>query len=157
MNFCWTLIKTGQNRKRKILHTVLERRTFRFSSYKNRKSKLRLWWVGARERKKRASSVPFILSEGDFFYMGTLSIKIYILVDIKKHYFMHFLLVFKIVESPQCIFNTQIQLTFWEIHMLIYWQFVKLKLTIVSQTVNFSTSEVSARYSDLTEIKLTVE
>ena len=89
--------------------------------------------------------------------LGTLSIKIYILLDIKKHYFMHFLLVFKIVESPQCILNTQMQLTFWEIHMLIYWQFVKLKLTIVSQTVSFSTSEVSARYSDLTEIKLTVE
>ena len=37
-----------------IPHTVLERQTLCFSSYKSRKVKIKLWWVGARERKKRA-------------------------------------------------------------------------------------------------------
>ena len=37
-----------------IPHTVLERQTLCFSSYKNRKVKVKLRWVGARERKKRA-------------------------------------------------------------------------------------------------------
>ena len=32
--------------------SFLERRTLCFSSYKNRKLKVKLWWVGARERKK---------------------------------------------------------------------------------------------------------
>ena len=43
--------------------------TFRetcFSSYKNCKLKVKLWWVGARERKKRAFFVSFILSEENF-------------------------------------------------------------------------------------------
>ena len=34
------------------------------SSYKNHKLKVKLWWVGARKRKKRAFFVRFILSEG---------------------------------------------------------------------------------------------
>ena len=46
----------------------LERRTLCFSSDKNHKLKVKLWLVGARERKKRAFFVPFILSEGFFFY-----------------------------------------------------------------------------------------
>ena len=46
------MIKTKRNRKWEIPHTVLERRTLWFSSYKNRKLKVKLWWVGARERKK---------------------------------------------------------------------------------------------------------
>ena len=70
MFFCWkkikTFIKTKWNRKWKIPYAVLERRTLYFSSYKNRKLKVKLWWFGARERKKNAFFVPFILSEGDF-------------------------------------------------------------------------------------------
>ena len=46
--------KTKRNRKWKIPHTVLERQNLCFSSYKNRKLIVNLWWVGARERKKRA-------------------------------------------------------------------------------------------------------
>ena len=60
-------IKTKRNRKTKIPQTVLKRRTLCFNSYKNRKLKVKLWWVGARERKKRAFFVPFILLEGNFF------------------------------------------------------------------------------------------
>ena len=62
-----------QNLKWKILYTVFERQILCFSSYKNRKLKVKLWWVGARERKKRAFFVPFILSEGNFFNICVLS------------------------------------------------------------------------------------
>ena len=44
--------KNESYRKWKIPHTILERRTLRFSSYKNRKLKVKLWWVRAPERKK---------------------------------------------------------------------------------------------------------
>ena len=37
-----TLIKSKRNRKWKIPHTVLERQNLRFSSYKNRKLKVKL-------------------------------------------------------------------------------------------------------------------
>ena len=76
--FCWTkiltLIKTERNRKSKIPHIVLERRTLCFNSFKNHKLKIKLRWVGARERKKRAFFLPFILSEWIFltfvFYLN---------------------------------------------------------------------------------------
>ena len=41
-----------QNLKWKIPHTVFERWILCFSSYKNRKLKVKLWWVGAPKRKK---------------------------------------------------------------------------------------------------------
>ena len=40
--------------------TVLEWQTLCFSSYKNHKWKVKLWWVVAHERKKRAFFVPFV-------------------------------------------------------------------------------------------------
>ena len=65
--FCWTIIltfiKAKGNRKWKIANTVLERQTLCFSSYEKRKLKVKLWWVGARERKKRTFFVPFTLSD----------------------------------------------------------------------------------------------
>ena len=67
------MVKTKQNRKRKIPHTVLERRIYLyFSSYKSRKLKVKLWWAGARKRKKRAYFVPFNLSEGNMFNICVL-------------------------------------------------------------------------------------
>ena len=66
-----TLIKTKRNWKWKITHTVLERRTL--YSYKNRKLKVKLWWVGARVRKMREFVVPFTLFEGHFFNICVLS------------------------------------------------------------------------------------
>ena len=42
-------------------NTAAERWTLCFSSYKNCKLKLKLRWVGACERKKRAFFVPLIL------------------------------------------------------------------------------------------------
>ena len=44
-----------------------------FSSYKNCKLKVKLWWVGVRERKNRVFFVPFILSKGNFFKICVLS------------------------------------------------------------------------------------
>ena len=56
--FCWTklstLVKMKQNRKWKIPHTVLERRTLCFSSYSNHKLKMKMLLVGAHKRKKRS-------------------------------------------------------------------------------------------------------
>ena len=92
-------IKTKQNRKWKIPNTVLERLTL--CSYKNQKLKLR--WVGARE-KKRAFFVPFVVSKGDFFKICVLSQSwihfqnIYISKNTTSYTF-----VFKIMESLYCI------------------------------------------------------
>ena len=65
--------KNEMESKMEIPHTVLERRTLCFSSYKNSELKVKLWWVGACERKNRAFYVPLILSEGIFFYICALS------------------------------------------------------------------------------------
>ena len=94
-----------------ILRQILERRTLCFSSYKNRKLKLKvkLWWVGARERKKTAFFVPFILFDGHFLtFVFYLSLQCtentfqnrYFCIS-KKHYFM--VPAFKIVKSLRCI------------------------------------------------------
>ena len=51
-----------------------ERPTLCFSSYKYRKLKVKLWWVGSRERTKRVFLVPLILSERNFFNISVLFI-----------------------------------------------------------------------------------
>ena len=45
---------------------LLEIRALCFSSFKHRKLKAKLWWVGGRETKKYALFVTFILSKGNF-------------------------------------------------------------------------------------------
>ena len=74
----------------------------------------------ARKRKQRAFCVPFILSEGNSFIIYVLSQCIMYCMHfqniraIKKDYFIHFfLLVFKIVENFQCIFNFDHVLEQW--------------------------------------------
>ena len=62
-----------RNRKWKIRHIVFDGRILCFSWYKNRKLKVKVWWVGACERKKRAFFVPLILSEGNFLNICVLS------------------------------------------------------------------------------------
>ena len=85
-----------------------------FSSCKNRKLKVKRWWVGARERKKRASFVPFILPEGDFFNICVLSQCIKYLIYFQNlHTFTYqktllytlLVFVFKVVKSLQYIFK----------------------------------------------------
>ena len=61
------MIKTKRNWKRKIPQTAFKRVFLRTGNLK-----VKLWWGGAWERKKRAFSVSFILSEGNFFKICVL-------------------------------------------------------------------------------------
>ena len=84
-----------------------------FSSYKNCKLKVKLWWVGARERKKSTLFVMVILSEENFFKVCVLFECIVYWINSQNIYtfayqttLLHRVLlpVFKIVERFQCIF-----------------------------------------------------
>ena len=66
------LKKTKQNRKWKIPRRCFERWTLCVSSYKNRKLKVKLWWVGAHKRKKSALFVTFFCSKKIFFNICVL-------------------------------------------------------------------------------------
>ena len=59
--------KNDTHRKWKIPNTVLQRWTMCFSSYKNCELKAKLWWVGARERRKSGFFVRLNLYKGHFF------------------------------------------------------------------------------------------
>ena len=86
----------------KIPHTVLERWTLHFSSYKKHKLKAKLWWVGTLERKKRAFFVLFILSkEISFNICVVLQCRVYRILfqnihtfTCKKRYFIPFCCLF---------------------------------------------------------------
>ena len=93
------------------MHTLLERRTLRFSSYQNQELKVKLGWAGARKRKKTAFFVTFILSNGNLSnicvylnawirLLNKLSEYIYFYI-LQKVTLQTFLLVFKIVKSLQ--------------------------------------------------------
>ena len=60
----YKLTKIKWNWKSKIPNTVLERQSLCFSLYKNHKLKVKPWWDGACEMKKRA---VFVYYEGIFF------------------------------------------------------------------------------------------
>ena len=90
---------------------VLERQTLCFSSYKNRKLKVKLWRVG----KRGHFFVSLVLSEGIFLtfvfyfnvYCTEYTLRIYILFYLSKNITSYtFLLVLIIVESLQCILKT---------------------------------------------------
>ena len=57
-----TLVKMKRNRKCKIPHTVLERRTLCLSSYKNLILTVKLWQVGAREKREGIFCTTFLCS-----------------------------------------------------------------------------------------------
>ena len=63
---------------------VLEGWTLCFSSYKNCKLKVKLWWIAALERKNRTVVVPFTLCEGNFKICIEYTFRINILLHIKK-------------------------------------------------------------------------
>ena len=71
----------------------LKRQALCFSSYKNLKLKVKPWWVEARERKKRAIFVPFILFKGIFltfvFYLNVKCIEYTFII------YIHFLRAFQ--------------------------------------------------------------
>ena len=76
--------------------SIMENSTYSFretnmwlSSYKSRKLKVKLWWIGARERKQiYAFFLRFV------FFFNVLGIEYtfrkYIILKNKKYYFMHF-------------------------------------------------------------------
>ena len=80
------MIKTKRNQKWKIPHTLLETRNMCFSSYKNHELKVKLLWVGARERKNTAFFVSFILSEGNFSNIYVLSQRIVYWINFQNIY-----------------------------------------------------------------------
>ena len=95
-----TLIKTRRDRKREIPNTVLEKRTLCFSSYKNRR--LSSW-------KKRWHFIYRLFCPKEIFFLTfafflnvwyiEYTFRIYILLQIKKHYFILFLL-FYFIQNP---------------------------------------------------------
>ena len=68
-----TFNKNETESKMENLTQSFEGQTLCFSSFKNRKLKIKLWSVGAHERKKRAFFVLFILPKKDFFNICVLS------------------------------------------------------------------------------------
>ena len=70
------------------------------------KSKTMMSWRSWKKREDNFCIIYFVRRK--FFKICALSqqiFSIYTLLQIKKHYFLHFLLVSKIVESLQCILN----------------------------------------------------
>ena len=106
-----SLTNTRGNQKWKIPHTVLERWTMCFSLNKNCELKIKLWWVGARDRKKSAFFATFILLERHFFNIWFLSQCIVYWINFRNIYTFTcktlphtlLLLIFKNVKSLQCI------------------------------------------------------
>ena len=81
---------------------VLERWTLCFSSYKNRKLKVKLWWVGACKREKRAFFVPPIYSEGNFLNICVLSQYIVYWIHFRNtHTFTY---QKELLHTPFCLF-----------------------------------------------------
>ena len=83
-----------------------------FSLDKNCKLKVKLWWAETHKRKKRVFFVTFILTEGNFFNICVLSHCLVYWIYFKnintftyQKTLLHplLLLVFKFVESLQCI------------------------------------------------------
>ena len=99
-----------------IQHTVSGIWTMCFSSYKNCKLKVKLCWVGVRKRKRRAFFVTFVLSEGNSFNICVLTQSAVYWMNVWNIYTFTYqktllhtllLLVFKIIESLQCILKLQ--------------------------------------------------
>ena len=107
-----TFNKNETESKMENLTQSFEGQTLCFSSFKNRKLKIKLWSVGAHEKKKRAFFVLSILSKKDFFNICVLSqCMVYWIHFLNIQAFTYqktlvptlFLLVFKTIESLQCI------------------------------------------------------
>ena len=85
-----------------------------------------MWWVGARERRKRAFSQPFIFSEWNFSNICVLSqCKVYWInfknicpFPYQKTLLHTFFIFLKIAERLQCILNKRKEFT-WKLFNLI--------------------------------------
>ena len=118
-----------------------------FSSDKNWKLKVKLWWVRARKRKKRAFFVPFILSEGNFFKTCVSSQCIVHWIHsqnrhfftYKKNYFIHFRCLF--LKSSKAF---SVSLILFKFTVSSFWFLWILYLTKVS--VMFLQSYIILRF-----------
>ena len=110
INLCFLLkrnIDFSKNEKESNVDLVLEKWTLCFSSYKNCKWKVKLWWFRAYKRKKSAFFVMFYLSQCNIFSICVLSQCIMSWVNFQniytftyqKHYLNTFLFVFKIIQT----------------------------------------------------------
>ena len=84
----------------KISHTIFERQILYFSSYKNHKLKVKLWWIGVPERKMSAFFVPFILFT---VYYLLCFISIYSVNTLSEFFFFFFF-------TTKIYFSNKIQL-----------------------------------------------
>ena len=127
--------KTRWNQKWKIPQTILERWNMWFSSYMYHEFKVKMWWVGAPERKKSRLFVTFILSEEILLTFVIFSLYTMHWMNFQNiHNFTYqktlfhtlLLLVFKFLESLYCIFNNINQWCLkWQKHYLkepAFWQ-----------------------------------
>ena len=121
-------------------------------------------WFGACERKKSALFLTFILSEGNFLNICILSqcivywinfqnINIYIYIYIPFQYqkkLLHALclLVFKIVESPQCILRVLCLYIFDDFVERKYWILTfKVGYTFLQDTLYITTEKIISAWS----------
>ena len=115
----------NENWKWKNTHTVLKRWTLRFSWYKNCQLKVKLWWVGARERKRNCIFWKAFYSTEFFKYFCFVSmysvlnkLSEYITYTFKyqkalPHTLLFCCLFLKSSKSLQCILK---QSQFWELY-----------------------------------------
>ena len=95
--FCWTEIKTliTDSKMENPTHSFRETNLC-FSSYGNCKWKVKLWWVAAHERKKRAFFPRLFCPQEYFQNLCFIAVhieytfRIYILLHNKKLYLIHF-------------------------------------------------------------------
>ena len=124
----WLFFYSNFERNYDVLKSKSPCILMKFSSYKNRKLKVKVWWVWTRERKKRAFLVPFILEV--FFNICVLSQCIVYWIHLQNIYTFTYkkillhtllLLVFKIVKSFQSVLNAHAWKRFLFIFILPLW------------------------------------
>ena len=82
-----------------------KRRTLYFNSYKNRKLKVKLWWVGAHKRKKRAFLYRLFCPKKFFLHLCFISM-CSVLNTLSEYTYFSILLPFlhiNIIKNLQCI------------------------------------------------------
>ena len=108
--------KSFEHKESKKKNPTHERWTMCFSLYKNCELKVKLWWVGACERKKESIFCNVYFFRKKFLNIWRLSQCIVYLICFQNiHTFTYqktlfhilLLLVFKIVESFQCILSNK--------------------------------------------------
>ena len=90
-------------------HTVLERRTWCFSLYTNRKLKVKLWWVGARKKKwvhflyrsfcPKEIFLTFLFDLNVLYSVFVYTFRTCILLHVKKNYLYTFCMFLKLLKA----------------------------------------------------------